>query len=79
MDFLDHIYFDNNGSLAWFDELLKTQMKICRGSGVMTKEPAGWKIQQYILSVTVPNEVLDTVIVIKSTQEDALLKKLEAQ
>jgi hypothetical protein len=27
-----HIYFDQSKK-AWFDELLNTQMKICRGSG----------------------------------------------
>ena len=32
-----HIYFDKTGKLAWFDELLNTQMKICRGSGVLVK------------------------------------------
>lgn len=25
-----HIYFDTSGKTAWFDELLNTQMKICR-------------------------------------------------
>jgi hypothetical protein len=32
-----HIYFDKTGKTAWFDELLNTQMKICRGSGVLVK------------------------------------------
>jgi ketosteroid isomerase-like protein len=27
-----HIYFDQSKKIAWFDELLNTQMKICRGS-----------------------------------------------
>jgi hypothetical protein len=29
---------------AWFDELLDTQMKICRGSGILVKENKQWKI-----------------------------------
>jgi len=33
-----HIYMDPSGKTAWFDELLDTWMKICRGSGVMVKE-----------------------------------------
>ncbi len=75
-----NIYFNKSGELAWFDELLNTQMKICRGSGVLIKDTAaGWKIQQYILSTTVPNEVLDTVIAVKAAEEDALLKKLGTQ
>jgi hypothetical protein len=32
-----HIYVDKSGKNAWFDELLSTQMKICRGSGVWSK------------------------------------------
>lgn len=57
-----HIYFDQSGNTAWFDELLSTQMKICRGSGVLVKNNNGWKIQQYILSATIPNDKLDSAI-----------------
>ena len=38
-----HIYFDKTGRTAWFDELLNTQMKICRGSGVLVKIGKEWK------------------------------------
>ncbi len=71
-----HIYIDTPGTHAWFDELLNTQMKICRGSGVLVKEPNGWKIMQYILSATIPNEVMDSVVKIKAPIEDKLIKKL---
>lgn len=74
-----HIYFDKAGTLAWFDELLNTQMKICRGSGVLVKEPNGWKIMQYILSATIPNEVMDSVVKIKAPIEDELIKKLSTK
>jgi hypothetical protein len=37
---------------AWFDELLNTQMKICRGSGVLVKIDGKWKIKHYVLSMT---------------------------
>jgi len=72
-----HIYFDKTGELAWFDELLRTQMKICRGSGVMVKKGNDWKVQQYILSTTVPNPVLDSVINMKAAAEDSLMKVLQ--
>jgi len=72
-----HIYIDPPGTHAWFDELLNTQMKICRGSGVLVKEPNGWKLMQYILSTTVPNEVLDSVVKIKTPIEDEIIKKLK--
>lgn len=71
-----HIYFDKTGTLAWFDELLNTQMKICRGSGVLVKQGDDWKVQQYILSTMVPNDQLDAVIKIKAAVEDSLIKRL---
>ncbi len=71
-----HIYFDKTGNLAWFDELLNTQMKLCRGSGVLVKEGNSWKIQQYILSTTVPNELLNQVIKLKAPAEDSVINKL---
>ena len=71
-----HIYFDNTGKVAWFDELLNTQMKICRGSGVLVKQGKDWKLKQYILSTTVPNEKLDKVIEIKTAIEDSLIHKI---
>ena len=74
-----NIYFDKSGELAWFDELLKTQMEICRGSGVLEKQGNDWKVQQYILSATVPNELIDSVTKMKTGIEDSLMKKLSTQ
>jgi ketosteroid isomerase-like protein len=71
-----HLFFDKSGNTAWFDELLNTQMKICRGSGVVAKTGEGWKIQQYVLSVTVPNDNLDSVISLKTAIEDSIIKQL---
>ncbi len=72
-----NIYFSKDGKLAWFDELLDTQMKICRGSGVVEKINGQWKIRQYVLSMTVPNEVVDKVVAEKAPIEEALIKKLK--
>ncbi|SEM26215.1 nuclear transport factor 2 family protein [Chryseobacterium taichungense] len=72
-----NIYLSNDGKLAWFDELLDTQMKICRGSGVVEKINGQWKVKQYVLSVTVPNEVVDKVVEIKTPIEDMLIEKLK--
>jgi len=52
-------------------------MKICRGSGVLEKIGGKWKIKQYVLSATIPNEVIDEVTKIKSPIEDALIQKLK--
>ncbi len=70
-----HIYFDSSGKMAWFDELLSTQMKICRGSGVLVKIGSEWKIKHYVLSMTIPNDTSDAVVKIKTPIEDVLLKK----
>lgn len=72
-----NIYFSKDGKLAWFDELLDTQMKICRGSGVVEKINGQWKIRQYVLSMTVPNEVVDKVVAEKAPIEETLIQKLK--
>ena len=71
-----NIYFDKTGNVAWFDELLNTQMKICRGSGVLVKQGNDWKVEQYILSATIPNDLIDSVTKMKTVIEDALIQKL---
>ncbi len=71
------IYIGKDNKTAWFDELLDTQMKICRGSGVLVKVGNQWKIQQYVLSMTIPNEVSKEVIKIKAPIEDALITTLK--
>ena len=72
-----HIYFSKNKQSAWFDELLSTQMKICRGSGVVIKTINGWKIAHYVLSMTVPNELSNKVIKIKTVAEDKIIQELK--
>jgi hypothetical protein len=44
--------------VAWFDEALETKnLGPARGSGVMLRDAAGqWKIAQYNLTITIPNE-----------------------
>ncbi|KUJ52296.1 nuclear transport factor 2 family protein [Chryseobacterium sp. JAH] len=72
-----NVYFSKDGKLAWFDELLNTQMKICRGSGVVEKINGQWKVKQYVLSMTIPNDVSDKVVVEKTAIEDVLIQKLK--
>jgi hypothetical protein len=72
-----NIRFSKDHTLAWFDELLDTQMKICRGSGVVEKINGQWKIRQYVLSMTVPNEVVDKVVEEKAPIEEAFIQKLK--
>ncbi|MBI9035283.1 MAG: nuclear transport factor 2 family protein [Bacteroidales bacterium] len=63
-----NIYFTKENSMAWFDELLETWMGPCRASGVMTKTDFGWKIIHYQLSVTVPNEKMNSFLTVIQTQ-----------
>ncbi|GLU42957.1 nuclear transport factor 2 family protein [Allomuricauda sp. NBRC 101325] len=72
-----NVYLNDSKTFAWFDELLDTQMKICRGSGVLKKENGQWKIAHYVLSIAVPNENVDELIQIKEAKDDALLLELK--
>ena len=72
-----NIYLSKDQKTAWFDELLNTQMKICRGSGVLVKIGKNWKIRHYVLSMTIPNKNSDEVVEIKTAIEDKLIEKLK--
>jgi hypothetical protein len=71
-----HVYFSKDKKTVWFDELLSTWMKGCRGSGVLVKMDGTWKIKHYVLSTTIPNEHIDAVIKIKEKTESILLQSL---
>ena len=73
-----NVYFSSDMKTVWFDELLNTQMKICRGSGVLVLDEKGnWKIKHYVLSMTIPNDNTDEVVKIKSLIEDKEIEKLK--
>lgn len=45
------------GDVAWFEEDLETQnLGPARGSGVLALLDGRWRIEQYVLSLTIPNE-----------------------
>ena len=71
-----HIYFNGSRDLAWFDELLDTQMKLCRGSGVLKKEDGQWKVAHYVLSIAVPNDNVTELIQLKKESDSLLTQKL---
>lgn len=55
-----------DGNSAWFDELLDSaSYGTARGTGVLIKTAAGWKISQYNLTFPIPNalirEITDTI------------------
>ena len=56
------VSFSKDGKVAWFDEDLKTpNLGPARGSGVLVLEKYGWKIAQYNLTITVPNDQMGAV------------------
>lgn len=57
-----HIYFSDDNTIAWFDEEVHSSAGIWRGSGVLSKESGRWKFKQYVLSMTIPNDLMDKVI-----------------
>lgn len=72
-----NIYFNETNEMAWFDELLDTQMKICRGSGVLKKVNGQWKVAHYVLSIAVPNEMVNQLVELKQEKDDVLIKELK--
>ena len=72
-----HIFLSDDQQVAWFDELLDTQMGICRGSGVLVNLDGKWKIKHYVLSITIPNENVDQVKALKKEFEVELIEKLK--
>nr|WP_299487376.1 nuclear transport factor 2 family protein [uncultured Allomuricauda sp.] len=72
-----NIYLNETKDFGWFDELLDTQMKLCRGSGVVKKENGQWKIAHYVLSIAVPNENVGELIQLKKEKDSLLLIDLK--
>lgn len=70
-----NIFINESKDMAWFDELLDTQMKLCRGSGVLKKINGNWKIAHYVLSIAVPNENVAELVELKKEKDSILLKK----
>lgn len=63
------LHVTSDGKYAWFSELLTTWMGTCRGSGMLRKTKQGWKIEQYHLSVTVPNDLIRDFISLVTKSE----------
>lgn len=68
-----NVFVSSGGDIAWFDELLDTQMELCRGSGVLKKENDQWKISHYVLSIAIPNENVKEVVALKK-EIDSVIK-----
>ncbi|MEP1470334.1 MAG: nuclear transport factor 2 family protein [Halieaceae bacterium] len=59
-----NIDLTGNGAVAWFDEALQNEsLGHCRGSGMLLRQDGNWRIAQYNLSVPIPNDLVDAVVV----------------
>jgi len=72
-----HVYINNH--IAWFDELLDTHMGICRGSGVLQQNNSVWKIKHYVLSIAIPNDDVDQVVLLKMKKDSIYINTLNPQ
>ena len=72
-----NVYTSKNGDVVWFDELLKTWMGTCRGSGVLEKDKEAWKIKHYVLSVTIPNDDIQKVIAATKVKDSIFQSKFD--
>ena len=52
------IRYNQEGTVAWFDEELSTWMGECRSTGVLSQEKKEWKLEHYQLSVTIDNDLM---------------------
>ncbi len=72
-----NIYDKQYENLAWFDELLSTQMGICRGSGVVVFEDNRWKVKHYVLSIAIPNDKVKEVTILKKDFDTSFINSLK--
>ena len=56
--------------IVWFDEILdNASYGETRGSGVLRLTAEGWKIEQYVLSIPVPNDKARAVVALIQTPD----------
>lgn len=73
---LERNVYNSNG-VIYFDELLDTQMGICRGSGVLKLEDGVYKIAHYVLSIAVPNENVSSLTDLKKQWDENYKNELK--
>ncbi|MCL7754565.1 nuclear transport factor 2 family protein [Polaribacter sp. Z022] len=70
-----NVYVNNDRNFVWFDELLDTWMGTCRGSGVLENKNGNWLIKHYVLSVEIPNDDVQAVILAKKKNDSIFLSR----
>ncbi|MBA3401451.1 MAG: nuclear transport factor 2 family protein [Actinobacteria bacterium] len=52
-----------DGRTAWFDERLENEsFGACRGTGVLQLRDGEWRVEQYNLTIPIPNELAGEVV-----------------
>lgn len=71
-----NVYISENKNIAWFDEVLNSEhMGICRGSGVLIRnQDKDWKIKHYVLSLAVPNSLVNQLVKQKTKLDNEYLE-----
>ncbi len=72
-----NIYISEDKKTVWFDELLDTWMRVCRGSGVLIKKNNSWKIKHYVLSTTIPNDSMKKVVKMKTLNDSLFVENFK--
>lgn len=58
-----HVAVAESGDVAWFDEILDNEnYGTCRGTGVLQLRGGRWRIEQYHLTIPLPNELARDVV-----------------
>ncbi len=66
-----HIYVSEDRQTVWFNEVLDSDhMGLCRGSGTLIRKENQWKLQQFVLSILVPNQHVNEVLQLKKETEN---------
>ena len=72
-------YLKGCHSYLWFNELLYTQMGICRSSGIMKVEDEQWKVSHYVLSITILNDLEKQTVEIKQEFDSLFIGKISVK
>ncbi|PRP67899.1 nuclear transport factor 2 family protein [Nonlabens agnitus] len=75
---LERNIYSVNG-VTYFDELLDTQMGVCRGSGVIKKQNGKPVIAHYVLSIAVPNDNVASLTEMKKIWDASYIKELKSR
>ncbi len=58
-----HVRVASGGETAWFDETVSNEhYGSCRGTGVLRRSDAGWLLEQYNLTIPIPDSIAGDVV-----------------